>query len=40
MARRMTVRAPQSRDARLKTLMHRMKLAAARAVALPAPATA
>ncbi|MDP1631340.1 MAG: hypothetical protein Q8L66_07965 [Caulobacter sp.] len=38
MARRLTILRPQSRDARLKTLMHRMKLAAARIGASPAPA--
>ena len=36
MARRVNIRPSQPRDARLKTLMHRMKLAAARAVLPPA----
>lgn len=40
MARRFNILRPQSRDDRLKTLMHRMKLAAARMVAVPAPANA
>jgi hypothetical protein len=42
MRRRVQIRPAQPRDMRLKTLMHRMKLAAARAaiLATPAPATA
>lgn len=40
MARRVQIRPSQPRDARLKTLMHRMKLAAARAVAIPMPSPA
>ncbi|HRD28199.1 MAG TPA: hypothetical protein PLO65_07860 [Caulobacter sp.] len=38
MARRVNIRPPQPRDARLKTLMRRMKLAAARVTVLPAAA--
>ncbi|MDP1738396.1 MAG: hypothetical protein Q8L23_13270 [Caulobacter sp.] len=41
MARRFNILRPQSRDDRLKTLMHRMKLAAARAALIATtPATA
>jgi len=40
MARRVNIRPSQPRDARLKTLMHRMKLAAARVTALPAVSAA
>ncbi|MDO8297406.1 MAG: hypothetical protein Q7T19_13320 [Caulobacter sp.] len=40
MTRRVNIRPPQPRDARLKTLMHRMKLAAARVAVLPATASA
>lgn len=41
MARRVNIRPAQPRDDRLKTLMHRMKLAAARAALITtAPATA
>lgn len=40
MTRRVTIRPAQPRDARLKTLMHRMKLAAARVAISPAPASA
>jgi hypothetical protein len=40
MARRVNIRPSQPRDARLKILMHRMKLAAARVAALPAAVTA
>jgi hypothetical protein len=40
MARRFNILRPRSRDDRLKTLMHRMKLAAARMVVPPAPASA
>ncbi|MFZ5668818.1 MAG: hypothetical protein ACOY4K_04950 [Pseudomonadota bacterium] len=42
MVRRLNILRPQTRDERLKTLMHRMKLAAARAAALapPPPASA
>ncbi len=41
MVRRMNILRPQSRDDRLKNLMHRMKLAAARAALIAtAPANA
>lgn len=40
MTRRVTIRPAQPRDARLKTLMRRMKLAAARIAVAPEPATA
>ena len=40
MVRRMNILRPQSRDDRLKNLMHRMKLATARMVVAPAPASA
>lgn len=40
MAKRLNILRPQSRDERLKSLMRRMKLAAARMVIPPAPANA
>jgi len=40
MAKRLNILRPQSRDERLKTLMHRMKIAAARMVVAAAPANA
>lgn len=41
MVRRLNILRPQSRDDRLKSLMRRMQLASARAVAItPAPANA
>ena len=40
MARRFNILRPQSRDDRLKSLMHRMKLATARMVLPPTPANA
>lgn len=40
MARRVNIRPAQPRDTRLKTLMHRMKLATARAILPPDPANA
>ena len=40
MVRRMNILRPQSRDDRLKNLMHRMKLASARMLAVPTPTSA